>query len=183
MFRLNPIEEKDLALVFKWRNTKNIRDCMLQDQLITWQEHCNWFENLKSRNDRAFFLFYIQENPVGIISFADINVDRQDCSWGFYIGDSTAPRGAGSLMAFYGIEYMFTTYCLYKINSQVVAFNEASLRFHKSLKFKTIGSLKDTLYRENKHYDLILFSLLKDEWNNEKEIIYGNALKRLKGEG
>lgn len=182
MFRLNPIEEKDLALVFKWRNTKNIREYMLQDQLITWQEHCGWFENLQSRNDRAFFLFYIQKCPVGVISFTDIDAGRRDCSWGFYIGDSAAPKGAGSLMAFYGIEYMFSIYSLHKINSQVIDFNEVSLRFHQSLKFECTGSLHEKLYRKNKYCDLILFSLLKNEWDNAKEMIYANALKRLKGE-
>lgn len=182
MFRLSPIEEKDLALVFKWRNTKNIRDCMLQDQLITWQEHCDWFANLQLRNDQVVFLFYIRKNPVGVISFNHINEGRRDCSWGFYIGESTAPKGAGSLMAFYGIEYMFSKYSMYKINSQVIDFNESSLRFHQSLKFETIGFLKEKLCRGNKCCDLVLFRLLKNEWNNAKEMIYANALKRLKGE-
>lgn len=181
MFTLSPIEEKDLELVFKWRNLNNIRVYMLQDQLITWQEHCNWFENLKNREDKKIFLFYLRENPVGIISFSDINIDQRDCSWGFYIGDSSAPKGAGSLMAFYGIEYMFSTHALYKINSKVIEFNEASLRFHQHLKFAYTETLKKSLYRDNKHYDLMLFSLLKEEWNNAKEIIYFNALQRLKG--
>jgi len=171
MFELNFICEKDLELVFKWRNLENIRYNMINNQIISWQEHCNWFENLQNRNDREFFLFSIDKKKVGIVSFTEIDLKNHKCKWGFYIGEPTAPRGSGTLMAYYTLEYMFSEYNLHKVNSEVFDFNTKSLEFHKKLRFMETGVLKEEIYRSGTYYDLILFSLFKTEWDKAKKYI------------
>lgn len=182
MFELTPISEKDLKQVLNWRNLKHIRENMLNNRMITWEEHCNWFQNLQSKDNGLVFIFRINGEAVGIVSFVDINLENHNCNWGFYIGNRTAPKGSGTLMAHYAIEYIFKKYQLHKINSEVIDFNKISLNFHKKLSFEETGFLKENLYRENSYHDLILFSLFKRQWDNVKNEIYSNALKKLKGD-
>lgn len=182
MFKLSRISEDDLDLVLKWRNLDSIRENMVNSQIISWQEHYNWFINLQKRNDREFFLFSIDGKKVGIVSFVDIDLINHKCRWGFYIGDSTAPKGAGTLMAYYGLSYMFDRYNLNKINSEVFAFNKISLAFHKKLGFVETGSLQEEICRNGSYFDLILFSLFKSQWESVKEHIYTGALANMKGD-
>lgn len=182
MFKLSPINKSDLELVLKWRNLKKIRYNMINNQCISWKAHCAWFENLQHRKDREFLLFSIDDRKVGIVSFVDINLDNQNCSWGFYVGEETTPKGTGTLMAYYALNYIFDKYNLHKINSQVFQFNEASVGFHENLKFTYTGVLKDEILRESEYQNLILFSLFKNDWDISKDGIYIKTLQKMKGE-
>lgn len=182
MFKLSPINKDDLELVLKWRNLEKIRKNMINNQIISWEAHCAWFENLQNRSDREIFLFSIENKKVGIVSFVDINLDNRNCSWGFYIGEETAPKGAGTVMVYHALNYMFDNYDLHKIKAEVLEFNKASVEFHKNLKYRMTGVLKDEILRNEKYYDLVLFSLFRTDWNIEKEDIYRKALQKMKGE-
>lgn len=182
MFRLSPICQEDLELVLKWRNSERIRMNMLNDQVISWQCHCEWFKSLQHRSDREFFLFSIDNKKVGIMSFSDINQNNKNCSWGFYVGEEKAPKGTGLLMAYYALNYIFDKYSLHKINSEVISFNQISVVYHKKLKFEMTGILKEELFRNGHFYDLCMFSLFRSVWNMNKNEIYVRAMQKIKGE-
>lgn len=181
MFLIRPINSRDLALVLQWRNSARIRQNMIQDQLISWEEHCAWFENLQHRSDREVLLFSIADKKVGIVSFVDINVEHKHCSWGFYIGEEAAPKGAGMLMVYHALNYIFAKNDLHKIKAEVLDCNKASLEFHKKLGYRPAGVLPDEILRNGKYYDLVLFSLFETDWQIAKESIYQQALAKMKG--
>lgn len=158
MFKLNSINKDDLKLLLQWRNSKRIRKNMLNNQIISWKSHCAWFERLQNSKDKEFFLFSIDGKKVGLVSFIDINLENKNCSWGFYIGEKTAPKGSGTLMAYYALNHIFDKYDLYKINSVVFRFNKIGIEFHKNLKFNITGTLTKGQYK-----DLVLFGLLKTD--------------------
>ena len=181
MFHIRPITSDDLALVLQWRNSARIRQNMIQDQLISWEAHCAWFENLQHRIDREVLLFSIEDKKVGIVVFTDINLDHRHCSWGFYIGEETAPKGTGTVMVYHALNYIFAKYDLHKIKAAVLEFNKASLEFHKKMSYRLAGVLPDEILRNGKYYDLVLFSLFKTDWQIAKEHIYQQALEKMEG--
>lgn len=180
IFRLENISETDLELVLKWRNTEAIRKCMVNDQIISWEDHCKWFENLCNKSDREFLIFSINGEKTGVVSFVDIDLDNKKCHWGFYIGNVKAPHGAGSIMAYHALNYIFGKYGLHNINSEVFQFNKTSLIFHEKLRFKKMGVLEDELLREDHYQNLVLYSLFRDDWENSRECIYEKALEKVK---
>jgi len=179
MFKLMPIDEKTLKLILQWRNEKRIREYMINDAMITWQEHLNWFENLKTRNDREIFVFLVNHRPVGIVSFIDIDRIHHHCHWGFYIGEEHVPKGCGTMMAYYALSYAFEEYKIHKINSEVIDFNFKSINYHKSLGFEQNGKMLDELFRDGKYVDLILFTLFKEKWDQVKKNIYRKGLAKI----
>ena len=181
MFKLIPLNEEYLKLILQWRNMKHIRECMIDDKVITWDNHIKWFRNLKERNDRKVLIFFIDDKPVGVISFVDIDMVNHNCHWGFYVGDQNAPAGTGTMMAYYALSYAFDEYKLHKVNSEVIEFNTKSINYHKSLGFIENGILPEELLRKDRYADLTLFTLFARTWNEIKDDIYHKGIKKIKG--
>ena len=178
-YELRELTAQYLQLVLDWRNKDNIRLNMINPSKISWEDHCNWFTGLQTRQDRQVMVFCINDKPVGIVSFVDITEDS--CSWGFYIGEENVHKGAGLLLGYYGIEYAFNNYAINKIESQVIDFNEASIAFHKKLFFVQIGVAEKALYRDDICRDMVLFELLKETWVKVKTEVLSQALSKIEG--
>ena len=176
---LKPIEEKDLRLILNWRNKSYIRNNMINNQIISWEEHYKWFEKLENRKDQEVLIFILNGQKMGLVSFTNIDFENKHCSWGFYIGEEMAPKGAGTFMAYNALNYAFYKYSFHKINSQVLSFNAASLRYHEKLGFDKSGILKDEILRDGTFCDLILFSLFNKHWNEKKESIYQETMQKM----
>ena len=176
---LKPIEEKDLRLILNWRNKSYIRNNMLNKHIISWEEHYKWFKKLENRKDQEVLLFILNGQNIGLVSFTNIDFENKHCSWGFYIGEEMAPKGAGTLMAYNALNYAFDKYSFHKINSQVLSFNVASLKYHEKLGFEKSGTLKDEIFRDGTFCDLILFSLFNKQWNEKKEGIYQATMQKM----
>ncbi len=180
-YYLRKINEDDLKQILTWRNRDEIRSCMLNDQVISWQEHLAWFEGLQKATNRDCQMFCIGNISIGIVNFVDIDEqNNKQCSWGFYIGQQAAPKGAGMLLGYCAIEYAFSHYMLDSIVSEVIDFNKISINFHKRLLFTEQGVLKDKIFRQNCYYDLLQFELEKTIWEQGKTDILQAALGKTK---
>lgn len=178
-YELRKLTVDDLKLVLNWRNKENIRLNMINPEKISWEEHHNWFEGLKNKKDRQVLVFFINDKPMGLVSFVDILKDS--CSWGFYIGEELAPKGAGLMLGYQAIEYAFNNYKIEKIDSQVIGFNKASIGFHEKLFFNHKCIEEKALLRDGIYYDLLIFELLRETWLTVKEKVFSQALAKVEG--
>jgi UDP-4-amino-4,6-dideoxy-N-acetyl-beta-L-altrosamine N-acetyltransferase len=180
-YSLRKITSLDLEKVLMWRNSDRVRHYMYNNRVIAWQEHCDWYESLKNRNDCDFQIFSFENHDIGIVSFSNIDLHHRRCNWGFYIGEDHTPKGMGTLMAYCGLEYAFDKYQLNKIIGEVLDFNKSSIAFHKQLCFKEEGVLKAYILRHETYYDVNLFGLLKRDWDNVKDKILSRVIVNLEG--
>jgi UDP-4-amino-4,6-dideoxy-N-acetyl-beta-L-altrosamine N-acetyltransferase len=163
-YALRRIEEKDLPLILAWRNREDIRRNMLHDAVISREEHAAWFRSLQGAPDKECLLFCLGDKPLGISSLSDLDTASRACGWGFYIGDKTAPRGAGLTMGQLSLDYIFGARALEKIENQVLSFNTRSLAFHRKLFFTETGRRFGKIKRDGILYDIILLELLRSTW-------------------
>ncbi len=174
---LRPLEERDLARLLAWRNSERIRKSMISDHLISWDEHLNWFENM-NREKNLYLLFEFNDRPAGMVYFNDIDHYNEKCYWGFYLGEKDLPRGAGLLMAYLGLNYVFTEQALRKICSEALLSNPISINFHKKLGFIEEGRLIQQVRKGEDYVDLVLLALFKEQWQQSRDIIkklFGNT--------
>jgi len=59
--------------VRQWRNKEEIRRQMLSQNIITKEEHLNWIESLKNRNDWKFWVVFVDEIPIGSVYLQNID--------------------------------------------------------------------------------------------------------------
>ncbi len=165
-YSLKPLTLEYLTIVLTWRNSDRIRKNMYNEKIITLKEHQRWFQSISKSNKDIYLLFFINNKPTGLVCFNKVDHDHCHCVWGFYIGDTNAPKGAGTVMGILGMNYAFHCLKLNKVYGEVLADNKPSLLFHEKLGFRKEGEFKQHIKKEKGFIDTIIFALYKKDWLN-----------------
>lgn len=177
---LKNIEEKDLELILQWRNQDHIRKVMFNSNIITMEQHINWYKNLKQKENSLSKIFYFDDIPYGVLNITNINKLNNTCEWGFYIGDSKTPHGMGTVLGYASLNYLFDVLNLRKVCGEVIENNKKSRNFHEKLGFKNDGILRKHIFKENDYADIYIYSIFDKEWEvqskNIKLLIEGRDL-------
>lgn len=165
------IQESDLEKILEWRNKESIRSVMYNDELIKWTQHLEWYHSLEKSKNKLSKIFSINDTPVGIVNFNNIDEINLHCYWGFYIGVENSSKGTGLLLGLVALDYIFTNYPLVKVYGEVLESNNISIRYHEKLGFKKEGILRAHIKRKDFFENVHVFSILRDEWMENKAII------------
>lgn len=167
--RLRPLREENLGLVLEWRNSDRVRNSMLSNHIISWEEHRSWFKRLKE-ND-VYLIFEYMHEAVGLVCFTDMNPSERVCWWGFYLGKDDLPKGAGLLMGYLGLVHVFDNLKIRLLCSKVLATNQISLAYHKKLGFEEEKKERGYIIRDGEKQGVINFSYYYESWLNSKYIL------------
>ena len=162
---LKDIQAEDLEYLLLWRNQEHIRKFMFNQNIISLQEHLAWYNSLSQKTDFDYKILFIENRPVGIINFKEIK-PHVDCSWGFYIGETDAPKGSGTVLAYLGLEHIFAKYNLSKIRSQVFPDNILSINYHYKIGFKLAG--EGIIFINKTTHTVLDMYLTRENWDNKK---------------
>ncbi|WP_274654171.1 UDP-4-amino-4,6-dideoxy-N-acetyl-beta-L-altrosamine N-acetyltransferase [Paenibacillus humicola] len=163
-YAIRALLEPDLPTVLNWRNSERIRRTMYSDERITWENHAAWFERLQGDPSRRFYIVEWKGRPVGTVNFTGIDNKHRTCDWGIYLGETDVPRGSGTALGLLGLETAFERLQIRKVCAEVLAFNEASLRFHRRLGFEQEGRLRRHVWKNDHDEDVCLFAFFSDQW-------------------
>lgn len=169
--RLEDMNSTHLEMVLNWRNQEHIRSVMFHDQIISLEEHRKWFDRIKEDQRTIVKIFYLDNVPLGVVNFTNIDSKNSKCYWGFYIGDQSAPKGLGTLMGYLALNFIFEKLNIRKLCAEIISFNERSIRYHQRLGFRTEGVLKEHIIKNNQYADVILMALFNKEWKEQKNKI------------
>jgi UDP-4-amino-4,6-dideoxy-N-acetyl-beta-L-altrosamine N-acetyltransferase len=168
-FRLRPLGRSDLPLVLEWRNSDRVRANMYSDHVIAMDEHVAWFDGLQRKKKTIVQIFEHFSKPLGVVNITDIDKKNEKCSWGFYLGDVSAPRGFSSIMGFLSLEYIFEVLKMRKLCGEVLAFNAKSVHYHERLGFTVEGRLARHVFKNGVYEDVVCMALFNDTWADNKE--------------
>lgn len=174
-YKLIDLTEEFKKLILEWRNSDYIRRCMINENIITEEEHNKWFESIKTDNKKIVKILLFKERPIGVVNFSDIDYNRSICYWGFYIGEKNTPKGSGLIMGLLALNYIFEECYLKKLYSKVLSFNDRSINYHKKLGFVEESRLKNHLIKNNNYVDIIEYTLSKEDWEKRKRELEENA--------
>ncbi|QSB47880.1 UDP-4-amino-4,6-dideoxy-N-acetyl-beta-L-altrosamine N-acetyltransferase [Parageobacillus toebii] len=169
--RLKDINSSHLEMVLNWRNQEHVRSAMFHDRVISLEEHKKWFDRVKKDQTTIVKVFYLDNVPIGVVNFTNIDFDNGKCFWGFYIGDQSAPKGLGTLMGYLAINFIFEEVNIRKLCAEIIQSNERSIRYHERLGFRKEGVLKEHVLKNNQYADVILMALFHKQWKEQKSKI------------
>jgi RimJ/RimL family protein N-acetyltransferase len=139
--RLRLIEETDLARTLAWRNQDHIRRWFVHADVIGPEQHRQWFESYRERDDD--FVFLIEETqalrkPVGQVSLYRIDWERRRAEYGrLLIGEEDA-RGRG--LAREATEVLLghaaTAWTIREVELEVFADNAAAIAIYAACGFR-----------------------------------------------
>lgn len=162
--RLRKLQKGDLERVLIWRNSDRIRSQMYSDEIISLKNHLAWFERADQDPTKTNYLFELNGKPAGVISVTGIDLHHRKCYWGFYLGEENLPKGTGFAMGRLALDEIFSVLQMEKVYGEVFDFNEASIAFHRKLGFRQEGLLREHAFKNNARRNVILFGLLKREY-------------------
>jgi UDP-4-amino-4,6-dideoxy-N-acetyl-beta-L-altrosamine N-acetyltransferase len=163
-YNLRFLKKDDLDMLLTWRNSDHIRANMYTDHIISKEEHRQWFERISIENDSIYMIFEYQNQPIGLVSASQIDRRNDMCFWAFYLGESNAPRGSGSIMEFLFLEYLFEEFNIRKLCCEVLSFNVTTIKLHKKFGFQEEGIFRKHVLKNNEYIDVFFMSLFKNEW-------------------
>jgi UDP-4-amino-4,6-dideoxy-N-acetyl-beta-L-altrosamine N-acetyltransferase len=170
--QLRTMAEADLPLVLKWRNSDFVRNYMYTDHIITPEEHRAWFSRARKDENARHLVFEADGQPTGVVNVTNLDAANGTCHWGFYVGRPDAARGTGTRMGILALEYIFDHLHVRKCIGEVLAFNDASLRYHKRLGFTEEGILKARVAKRGRLEDVVVVGHFADRWLSTKDALY-----------
>ena len=105
---LRPVRKDDLPMLLMWRNSDRIRSKMLQQHIISWEEHLAWFERIKEKIPPMNFTFEYLGEAVGYGAISECDFEKGSCSSGKYIGEpDKSPIEAGIVLTYMIDAYIY----------------------------------------------------------------------------
>lgn len=168
---LDRIKKADIPLLTAWWNDTTYQATLRRDGifLITEETLEEWNFQSDDVVHREFFGFAIRRNEdnllVGNCGLMNIRWQARSCELFIGIGDAEM-RGKG-----YGadglrvlVNYAFHEMNMHRVGLVVSVFNPQAIQTYERVGFKREGAMRDFVYREGKHYDLLYMSVLEHEW-------------------
>jgi len=131
------LSEKEKHEVLTWRNHPEIRWWMHHTDPITLDEHFHFIESLKTKNDRQYYMVKIEEDPIGVIDFTQIDREKSCAHIGLYTKPST--RGKGKILMRKILEHGYNVLGLEKLIAEVYDTNEKAINLYRHFGFEHIG--------------------------------------------
>ena len=163
-YGLRSMTDDDLNMVFRWRNSEQVRPFMYTTHEISETEHLAWWARVKDDPAKCYLVFEVDGRPIGLSNIVAIDTAHGTASWGFYIGAEDAPQGSGSVMEFLTLEEAFGPLHIRKLTCEVLAFNERPLKMHRKFGFVEEGVLRAHKLHDGAYEDVVLLALFADEW-------------------
>jgi RimJ/RimL family protein N-acetyltransferase len=169
---LRPVKRSDLEFFLKWLNDPEVIQYISLYLPMTEMAEEKWIEELGTTRKDSDAVFIIEAimgdesiSEIGNCGLHNINKKNRDATFGIVIGNKDYwGEGYGIEAAKLIIDYGFNQLNLHRISSSALSFNERSIKMHKKVGFQEEGRCRKAKFKNGQFRDLILFGLLKEEW-------------------
>jgi [ribosomal protein S5]-alanine N-acetyltransferase len=103
--------------------------------------------------------------PIGFLHLALIERTHARCRLGIVVGEKDMwGRGYGHLAVVQAVDHAFDVLDLDRITAEVFADNTRSARLFESVGFVREGVMRESIHRDGRRIDELIFGLLRHEW-------------------
>lgn len=168
---LRPLQLEDVDQLIIYRNDQDITS-----QLVGFScgysraDLLDWIEYHRKRDDEVLFAIADRESNrcIGHVGLYQIDQRISKANFGILIGDrSSQGKGWGTAVTAQMLDYGFLELNLHKIALKALATNARALHIYRSLGFAEEGILRDDQYRAGSYIDVVLMSMLRNEWHDQ----------------
>jgi RimJ/RimL family protein N-acetyltransferase len=137
--RLKKLEQEDIELVRKWRNSDRVRNKMVYKEFITREQQISWFKGLNPQKD-FYFLFFVSDIPIGLVNLK--NVSSSEAEYGVFVGEESFDGKGYAFAAVFLINHLaFMIMNLEKLVATILDDNKPAIRFNKALGYSLEKSI------------------------------------------
>lgn len=170
---LRGVEKEDLGKFVSWINDSEVTYYMFMGDRPAHLELLieQWEKEIKNPNEVVFAVIDKKENIiVGSAGLYQINWISRASEYRIIIGDKRFwKKGYGTKIAELLFRYGFEKLNLNKIWLGVNSENSAAVRSYEKAGFIKEGILRQEIFRNNRFYDAIRMSILREEYEKQKK--------------
>ncbi|MBI2482319.1 MAG: GNAT family N-acetyltransferase [Candidatus Vogelbacteria bacterium] len=163
---LSPATEENINLLWQWRNSNSFRGlCSNRQDTLSLEEFSQELvgDNKRDRHEQYIICRTKDKLPVGTIFSYNYNSTHGYLSVTTYINDRYVSHGYGVEAFLLFGAYLFLTYDLYKIYTEVYAYNENSLKIMLKAGFKEEGRFRGHRLHNGSRSDLIRLAFFQED--------------------
>lgn len=166
---LGKIETADMKYIYEWfSDVEYLRTYDYMPPIAQTKEQVDKiFDDYEKNEESEVFAIKLKENNqiIGIAGFDDIVKENKVATLFIGIGDkNTRGKGYGKEALNLLLEYGFNELDFYRIQLNVLEFNNAAISLYEKAGFIKEGVFREFVLRDGKRYDLYLYGLLKSEY-------------------
>ncbi len=165
---LRGIERKDLQKFVSWIDDSEVTHYMFMGASPTYIELLieQWENQIRNPNEVIFGIVDKKEDLlIGSTGLYQINWISRSAEYRIIIGEKKFwDKGYGTETAKLLIRYAFEKLNLNRVWLGVNAENVAAVKSYEKVGFAKEGVLRKDLFRNNKYYDVIRMSILREEY-------------------
>lgn len=171
--QIRKLKETDSSYYFKWINDKSLVSFNSYFKPIQLEDHKNWMDSVLKEKRSATFTILVKKNGmesiIGSCSLRDIHQQYMSASLQIRIGEKKFRGiGIGEIALNQLLKYGFFKLNLNRIELEVFDDNIRALNLYNRLGFTKEGLKREAAKINNKYKDLIIMSLLKEEYVGRK---------------
>jgi RimJ/RimL family protein N-acetyltransferase len=171
--RLNALTSDDLPTIARWYEDADFM--RLYDALParpkSEAELAQWLEGLQKDKNTFTFAVRTQDSDalVGTVELDGILWAHGVSGFGIAIRDRAHwGKGYGTEAAQLALAFAFNELNLHRITATVFGYNARSIALMEKLGFQREGAFREFLQRDGERYDMLLYGLLRREWEEHK---------------
>lgn len=137
---------------------------------IAKQEQMSWYEKAAVDKKNLRFTIVIKETgePIGMLNLVDIDWKNGSAFHGIRLSKNKG-KGYGTDAVMTLMRYAFEELRLVRLDGSFIDFNLPSQGLYKKCGWTIEGTKKKAIYREGKHYDLLIAGIIDDDYYAAKE--------------
>jgi RimJ/RimL family protein N-acetyltransferase len=170
MFRFRPPVLADAEMLLDWRTRPEITRYMFTDLEPDLDKQRQWLTRCAGREDFIHFVVEWQQRPVGYLSFAQIDRVNRRCSPGTYLVLKPAERYIAAFTHSFVLDYAFYRLNLHKVTYEIMAGNDPFIRGKPLMKVRSVGILREHVWKYGMFHDVHLFEITEPEWAGQKHL-------------
>lgn len=171
--QITKLTQAEQLQILDWRNSENVRACMLNQDIISVEDHLSYCENLKKNKSTLFFQVSVNRIPCGIVNFTNLNEENKTGEYGIYLVDKTKNIGVnvGRLAVYYFFEFLH----FFNLKIRVLSSNRrAILYFERLLHFRK-NYLKEKALIGEKNIEIVQYYMDYPYWTEIVKKIFSNT--------
>ncbi|HEX2194438.1 MAG TPA: GNAT family protein [Candidatus Limnocylindria bacterium] len=166
---LRPAERSDLSLFVRWFADADTTRHLASRAPFSQAMEEKWFERVVEGQGKDHYHFVIclvaDGTPIGTADLRDINLEDGRAEFGISIGEKPEwNKGYGTEALSAICDFGFGRLRLERISLEVYEGNARARRSYEKAGFRVEGTLRNAHFSEGRHSDVIVMSLLRDEW-------------------
>ncbi len=162
---LRALEDRDAETLRGWRNDPELFRYHFSTLPLSQIGQRRWYENYsESSNTLVFMIETGDERPAGYTLLKNIDRKNRHAEIGLYLDPAFQGKGFGKDAFRTLIQFCFHELNLHRVYLHVVDFNERAISMYEGLGFQTEGRLRQVFFTENAYHDIVVMSVLENEW-------------------